>query len=250
MNNHETDQKDITNETEKSSAKSVCCGIYKIVNKLNKKYYVGSSKDIFSSQGRWKKHIYALNRNRHHSPYLQRAWNKYGKESFEFLMVENVAGAELLKVEQTYLDIAKTERKMTYNVSFCATGGDCPPEAMEKIKRYWTEGKRIERSEKMMGINNPFYGKTHSQTIRTSCGNRFRGIKLSEEHKSKITLSGTENSATDKNIYVFQNKVTEERFEGLRIEFEKLHPELAKKVAHWARTGCTSLTGWSALPKI
>src|SRR3989304_1436717 len=60
-------------------------GIYKIINKTNGKYYVGSSNDII---GRWFTHKSQLNRNNHCNPHLQRAWNKYGKDNFEFIIVE------------------------------------------------------------------------------------------------------------------------------------------------------------------
>ena len=91
FNNNEIVQKDIINDTNKDSMKNQCkntgiiSGIYKIVNKIDGKYYVGSSCDIHR---RWKTHIYYLTRNRHINDYLQNAWNKYGNNSFELLIVE------------------------------------------------------------------------------------------------------------------------------------------------------------------
>ncbi len=52
-------------------------GTYKIVNKINNKIYYGSSKHI-------KKHKSQLKNNKHHCLYLQRAYNKYGANNFEY----------------------------------------------------------------------------------------------------------------------------------------------------------------------
>ena len=78
-------QNDTTTTTEKPSVPNACCGIYKIVNRINQHYYVGSSKNI---PFRWTRHKKALKSSSHHSRRLQRAWNKYGEESFEFIVVE------------------------------------------------------------------------------------------------------------------------------------------------------------------
>ena len=57
----------ITNETKKNVTENEwkdtgkVSGIYKIINKVNGKYYVGSSNDILGAGGRWKEHINGLN---------------------------------------------------------------------------------------------------------------------------------------------------------------------------------------------
>ena len=48
------------------------CGIYKLT--INNKIYIGSAKNIGI---RLSKHLLDLERNKHHSIYLQRTWNKY-----------------------------------------------------------------------------------------------------------------------------------------------------------------------------
>ena len=55
LNSKEIVQKDIINDTNKDSTKNQCrnigvvSGIYKIINKVNGKYYVGNSKNIYTS---------------------------------------------------------------------------------------------------------------------------------------------------------------------------------------------------------
>ncbi len=98
-------------------------GIYKIINKINGKYYVGSSNDITGIHGRWYEHRNDLNAGRHDNEHLQRAWNKYGPDAFEFVVVKKVPIDAIRLEEQKYLDAAIEERRQTYNMNFLATGG-------------------------------------------------------------------------------------------------------------------------------
>lgn len=84
-------------------------GIYKILNTVNKKFYVGSSKDI---EGRKIGHLSELRRGVHHSKYLQNSWNKYKEENFVFIILEKCPQKELIDREQYYID----ELKPVYNV--------------------------------------------------------------------------------------------------------------------------------------
>ena len=60
-------------------------GIYTITNIANGHRYVGSAVDMGR---RWSQHKGSLLSNRHHSIYLQRAWNKHGENTFEFEVLE------------------------------------------------------------------------------------------------------------------------------------------------------------------
>lgn len=57
------------------------CGVYKITCTANNQIYIGSSKNIHD---RWAHHLCDLKHNRHHSIYLQRSFNKYGRDSITF----------------------------------------------------------------------------------------------------------------------------------------------------------------------
>jgi group I intron endonuclease len=80
-------------------------GIYKILNKINGKYYVGSAKNIYD---RWSDHKKDLKKSRHHNRHLQRAWDKYGKENFELVVVETCVPEALLDREQEHLTRCKS----------------------------------------------------------------------------------------------------------------------------------------------
>ena len=64
--------------------------IYKIVNLVNDKFYVGST---VNKKVRFREHRKQLRGNRHHCKHLQAAWNKYGEEKFDFRVVEEVSDA-------------------------------------------------------------------------------------------------------------------------------------------------------------
>lgn len=76
-------------------------GIYVIRCKSTGKVYVGSSKDI---EVRWYHHKQQLKRGTHHSVKLQRAWDKYGEDDFEFEIVEEVIDGLLTVYEQIYIN--------------------------------------------------------------------------------------------------------------------------------------------------
>lgn len=60
--------------------------IYMIKNKVNNKVYIGQTKSI---EIRWKEHINKLKANKHVNVHLQNSWNKYGLDSFEFLIIDS-----------------------------------------------------------------------------------------------------------------------------------------------------------------
>lgn len=76
-------------------------GIYKITNLITNQIYIGSAADFIR---RWTYHQSFLNRNKHFNRYLQRAWNKYGAENFEFSAIEAVAEENLIEREQYWID--------------------------------------------------------------------------------------------------------------------------------------------------
>lgn len=96
-----------------------CSGIYKIVNTLNGKYYIGSSQNI---KTRIRKHFELLKRNVHHSIYLQNSYNLHGKNVYECCLIECCDVNDLINVEQNYLD-GIDDWSLVYNINKTATGG-------------------------------------------------------------------------------------------------------------------------------
>ena len=94
--------------------------IYIIKNIQNGKFYLGSS---IQPNKRWKRHIRDLESGTHHSIYLQRSWNKYGKDNFSFEIIKKCHKSDILLVEQNFLD-GYFCNKVLYNVSPNASGGN------------------------------------------------------------------------------------------------------------------------------
>src|SRR3972149_5065844 len=87
-------------------------GIYKILNLVNGKFYIGSAVRL---NKRFERHRWELDNNRHSNQILQRAYNKYSADVFEFTIIEYIESPtkEILEVrEQFYMDTLKPE----YNI--------------------------------------------------------------------------------------------------------------------------------------
>ena len=126
-------------------------GIYKITNKVNGKYYVGSSNNIHK---RFNQHKLNLKRNCHKNPHLQSSWNKYTESNFEFVVIEELPTEKLIEIEQKYLDVIKFNQDQCYNQGFIAGRVEM------------TDAIRKKLSDSHMGLltgeKHPLWGKHHS----------------------------------------------------------------------------------------
>ena len=61
-------------------------GIYKITNKVNGKFYIGSANNL--KRRKWE-HFCNLKHNKHCNKKLQYSYNKYSKENFKFEILSN-----------------------------------------------------------------------------------------------------------------------------------------------------------------
>lgn len=59
-------------------------GIYRILNKINGNCYIGSSLNV---EKRYKHHLSTLRHNSSRYSILQKAFNKYGEDNFEFQVI-------------------------------------------------------------------------------------------------------------------------------------------------------------------
>lgn len=91
------------------------CGVYAIQNiKSLNKFYIGSSKNIYN---RWLKHRSLLRHNVHENIILQNTWNKYGEESFHWIILCTCSPEQRLEEEQKYLDLLKPYCNIEKHVS-------------------------------------------------------------------------------------------------------------------------------------
>jgi len=110
-------------------------GVYKILNETNGDCYIGSSVNI---QERFKRHKKDLKGNRHHSIILQRAYDKYGKDSFTFNVIEECEREDLCDRENHYLDSLTPK----YNIcpkAYSQVGKVMSEETKDKLRAYAKE---------------------------------------------------------------------------------------------------------------
>lgn len=89
-------------------------GIYKIVNLANGHCYIGQSKCLHS---RAIMHFRTLEQNRHCNPYLQNAYNKYGRGVFCFEVLETpVKWIHLDDREQYFIELLRPAYNIVRNV--------------------------------------------------------------------------------------------------------------------------------------
>ena len=83
-------------------------GIYMILNLSNDKVYIGQSYDVDT---RLRKHKEALIGNYHKNDHLQKAFNKYGEESFLFTQMLSCPISRLDKYEISYISQFKSDNR-------------------------------------------------------------------------------------------------------------------------------------------
>lgn len=93
-------------------------GIYKIINVVNNKFYVGSAVDL---KRRKTRHFSELRTGEHNNSKLQNSWNKHGEQAFVFVVVEELSlEADLLAAEDIWLK-EHVGKEYCYNIGVTAT---------------------------------------------------------------------------------------------------------------------------------
>lgn len=130
----------ITDKTFKS-------GVYKITNIVNKKCYVGSTTGLLKN--RYSDHNTKLKHNKHKNLHLQNSYNKYGKENFEFSLLELCDVTKTLEREQYHIDTLHPE----YNIIQFAGEGIKGYKHSDKTKFIISESQK---GEKHWGYNGKY----------------------------------------------------------------------------------------------
>jgi group I intron endonuclease len=100
--------------------------IYKITNKLDNKFYIGSTTNLIK---RYYTHINHIRTSKNSCVKLIRAVNKYGEENFKFEIIHECSIEEVLKVEQKCIDNLKPH----YNIAKIA-GSNLGIKRTEEVK--------------------------------------------------------------------------------------------------------------------
>lgn len=219
-------------------------GIYCIINKVNKKFYIGSAKNI---KQRWYTHKRDLRNNKHKNKYLQDAWSQYKEESFEFIILEYAEPSSLIECEQKWIDKFDTS-KNGYNICPIAgntTGKLLSDETKDKIRqkaigRKASDKTREKMSESKSGELNPMYGRNHTaESKKLIAGNRDRSYKgelnpfFGKQHSDEIKKKISEkNKGKRSRSKLTENDILEIRdlaFKGIphKVIAEKFHMSIS-----------------------
>ena len=148
-------------------------GIYCIENLIDKKKYIGQSCNI---QRRINDHKSSLQRGSHRNAHLQRAWNKYQEENFNFYVLESCPKTSLDERESYYISYFNTMKdEYGYNLE----GGGNKNKVMSKETRH-----KISVSRKGKNFMSQNYLAKLSERMK---GNSYRlGMRMPEHNKKKL----------------------------------------------------------------
>jgi len=154
--------------------------VYMIFCTSNCKFYIGSTKNV---KIRIERHKNKLNSNKHPNFYLQNCWNKYGKDAFFYVILEEVEEICLLKEEQKWMDLTKCyDPKIGFNeVKFAGrtTGYKHSKEYIEKKSKKWILKYKDEQEFEVLNI------KDYCRKNNLGNGCKFYKVALckADQHK-------------------------------------------------------------------
>ena len=196
-------------------------GIYRIVNSITGRTYIGSSINVTK---RLKDHRYKLAYNRHVNKYLLASWNKHGESVFIFEPLIECTQPELAQREQQFIDAYVEHDLPLYNLKPSAdprssiryvttqetrakqskahSGRVVSAETCLKIQNYQRArspehianlllARQVRSPEYKVKISNTLLGHTVSQETRDKISIGHLGKHLSAEHKLKIIAVNT-----------------------------------------------------------
>lgn len=177
------------------------CGVYKITNTVTGDYYIGSANNIWR---RIRRHRSDLANNRHGNIYLQRAWNKYGKQVFEFTAILLCDIKHKLYFEQGFLDLFKP----VYNIATCASASWQGLRHTDEQRRKIGEARKgkhhTEETKRKIGDaskgNTNMLGYKHTEESKRKIGAAHKGSHRTNETRAKMSESAKLYWAQQKNI--------------------------------------------------
>lgn len=198
-------------------------GIYRIVCLTSAKFYIGSAINL---RKRWSEHRNGLKRGDHGNQKLQRAWNKYGEQSFTFEVIEFVLPPFLLEREQHWLDKLHAVKE-GFNMAPTAgstLGREFSPEAKEKIRLAHLGRKHTEEARRNMAksrIGTKRNAETRAKMGAAQLGNtkalgnkNALGMKHTPEARAKMSANST---SKGKPAHNRGTKHTPEAIEKIRL---------------------------------
>ena len=187
--------------------------IYKIENKANGKFYIGSTKKQ-DPYRRWGEHISELSCNKHYNKPLQNSWNKYGKEKFEFSIMEEFIFPE--NYSSDYIHEYILDRELYHINTLSPHYNICRETRGGKIGRILSKEEKEKKKTERIGFKHSpesiqkikeararqVITEEHKKNISKKLKGRIgiKGRKLSKEHIEAI-IKARKNIATERGYY-------------------------------------------------
>lgn len=145
--------------------------VYKHINKINGKQYIGITKQL--PKNRWGKNGINYKKS---CPHFWNAIQKYGWDSFEHIVLyENLSKEQACKIEiQLIKDFKTQDREYGYNVMEGGSAPSIPEETRKKM------------SQSMQGNTNGL-GHPCPEEKKKKISEAQKGRKLTSEHKAKLS---------------------------------------------------------------
>lgn len=135
-------------------------GIYRIINTVTNKSYIGSTFKSFKT--RWKQHLSKLDNNKHHSKELQNSYNKYGTDSFVCEILEIIEDKSILldresfyinkfdSVENGYNENPNPNTSPMLNTSSCIKSSETHKKLWEDLEKSMSREEFLEYKRKYL----------------------------------------------------------------------------------------------------
>jgi group I intron endonuclease len=224
---------------------SLKSGIYRIINKLNGRIYIGSSKEF---KRRWKQHTYSLRSQKHQNKFLQADFNKCGEEAFVFEVVETTDGKtkeERLMIEGSYIKRYYDKGVKCYNlcdraISRESTKNKNPEETSKKIsaatKAMWADPIKAEQIKTAMknALADPETAQRKQEGhMRSWENNQERRDAASQRMSERMTNNTAETEKIIELLKASQPKGRETFKKRMKedVELRQTYVDIAKKKA-------------------
>lgn len=173
-------------------------GIYQILNVVNNKVYIGQTTECFLK--RFWHHNWSLNSNRHANKYLQNAWNKYGKDMFEFSVIHVLQDGEDINELEKYYIAQMNSANASYGYNMQLGGQEkrlcdyTTPESRKAVgekNRQHMLGRKLSEETRAKMSASSVHGKFFTVEGRKRISEYMSNRVVSEETREKLRIANT-----------------------------------------------------------
>jgi group I intron endonuclease len=203
------------------------CGIYKLT--CNDHSYIGSSINIYY---RLKRHISDLLKNKHANKYMQNAFNKYGKNSFMFEVIEECSRDMLIKTESYYIESMSPDLNFIQN----------PVAMIHSNKTLLRISATLKEAYASKRIKNPISKTVHQYNINgfylksyESCAEAEKQLNLPKGKVSRVASRKGFSCGHYRWSYELKDELRESRIKRDKTKKVYVYDENNNLVQEWQR---------------